>query len=106
MANDPRMSNRGMNKLMEECGELITMLAKKSAFPHTDHPSPKITNIDMNIEDEMGDVLAAISFVTMKLCLSDHDIQARATSKYNQFLHWDTGTIEDALREAPPKDKE
>ncbi len=87
------MTNRGMNKLMEECGELVAILAKKSAYPEGDHPSPKLLGgIDAAIEDEIGDVLAAISFVTAKLGLSDHDIQARATSKYNLFLHWDSDT--------------
>lgn len=85
-----RMPNRGMNKLMEECGELITMLAKKSAFPEGPHPSLKIKDIDQSIEDEIGDVLAAITFVRNKLNLSDHDIEARATAKYNLFLDWDS----------------
>lgn len=87
------MSNRGMNKLMEECGELIQVLAKKSAYPEGAHPSRLIGNsMDAKIEDEIGDVLAAISFVTKKLKLSDHDIQSRANAKYNVFLDWDRDT--------------
>jgi NTP pyrophosphatase (non-canonical NTP hydrolase) len=83
------MSNRGMNKLMEECGELIAVLAKKSAYPDTPHPSLAIKNIDSSIEDEIGDVLGAISFVMDKLRLSEHDVHSRAAAKYNQFLQWD-----------------
>lgn len=84
------MHAKGLTKLVEECGELVQVAAKKMAYINSDfHPDGK-ESLSLRLEDEMGDVVAAIQFVSEKLNLSDHDIQARATSKYNQYKRWDS----------------
>lgn len=82
------MSNKGMTKLIEECGELIQVAAKKIAYMEGPHPD-KAGALDLRMEDEMGDVLAAIYFVKDKLGLSDHDITARMQMKSQNYLNWD-----------------
>jgi NTP pyrophosphatase (non-canonical NTP hydrolase) len=82
------MSNMGLTKLMEECGEVIQVAAKIIAYPDGVHPDGG-GRLETRLEDELGDLLAIITFVTNKLKLSDHDIQSRANSKFNNFLDWD-----------------
>lgn len=85
------MTNRGLTKLVEECCELGVVVAKKIAYPGKEHPLWNYkAGINAAIEDEMGDVMAAMWFVQEKLGLSEHDIHARATAKYNLFKDWDT----------------
>lgn len=82
------MTAGGLCKLTEECGELIQVAAKMTAY----WPKPSTHSqgeLELKLEDEIGDVLAAIQFVTEKLGLSEHDIQARVTVKYNQYKKWD-----------------
>lgn len=84
------MSNGGMTKLVEECSELITVLAKRIAYPEAKfHPDNNYVLLDVRIEDEMGDVLAALYFVRDKIGLSDHDIHARMVSKAALYQKWD-----------------
>lgn len=84
------MSNAGLTKLIEECGELIQICAKKIAYPNKAfHPDGLRRSIDQRIEDEMGDVLAALYFVRDKIGLSDHDINAQMQSKSRMFKEWD-----------------
>jgi NTP pyrophosphatase (non-canonical NTP hydrolase) len=82
------MSAKGLNKLMEECGELVQVAAKKAAYINQNNHPDGAGALDLRMEDEMGDVLAAIQFVSAKLNLSDHDIQARATMKFRTFQNW------------------
>jgi NTP pyrophosphatase (non-canonical NTP hydrolase) len=84
------MSNGGLTKLIEECGELVQIAAKKIAYPtKAFHPDGLGRSIDERLEDEMADVLAAIYFVRDKIGLSDHDINARMVSKSEVFKRWD-----------------
>jgi NTP pyrophosphatase (non-canonical NTP hydrolase) len=83
------MHNKGLTKLMEECGELIQIAAKQAAYLDTDdHPDGKGSMRERMIE-EMGDVQAAITFVIEKFKLSPWDISARAESKLALFNEWD-----------------
>ena len=84
------MSNNGLTKLMEECGELVQIAAKKVAYPDVEvHPDGQ--NLNSRLQEEMGDVLAAITFTTAKLGLSMEDVLARAHQKKALYAEWDKG---------------
>lgn len=82
------MTAAGVAKLIEECGELQQILGKKLAYWHTDdHPDGK-GSISARIQEEMGDVLAAIRFVALRLDLDFVAIEARDEAKYRLFSTW------------------
>lgn len=51
-------------KLIEECSELSTELAKLASFPDGNHPSRKYKDRSLmqHVEDELGDVKAALVY--------------------------------------------
>ena len=77
---------RTLNKLMEECGEVIQAAAKFSAFPGNDHPSGQ-DSVQM-LTDEIGDVLAAASLAIKVLGLDATQIEQRCKSKQKRFIDW------------------
>ena len=82
------MAVSGVAKLIEECGELQQILGKKLAYWYTDdHPDGK--PIHERIENEMGDVLAAITFVVGQLGLDEYRIQDRIDTTLDLFLTWE-----------------
>lgn len=83
------MSNKGLTKLVEECCELGQISSKKIAYMETDvHPDGK-GSMELRLEDEVADVLAAIAFVIGKFGLNKQRIDQRATEKYETFTRWD-----------------
>lgn len=83
------MSGNGLVKLMEECGELVQIAAKKLAYYDTDiHPDGK-GSLRTRMTEEMGDVLAAIDFVTRKFEISEGALDARRKMKLELFSEWD-----------------
>ena len=85
------MTAAGVAKLIEECGELVQVCGKRLAYWTTDE-HPDGTNLRERMEDEMGDVLAAIEFVTDQLGLDADRIERRTTEKHMQFRVWDALT--------------
>lgn len=86
------MSANGLTKLIEECGELIQICAKKLAYYDTDdHPDGK-GSMEARMIEEMGDVMAAISFVGRKFHLNVDAVLDRADKKINLFLEWDNSS--------------
>ena len=82
------MDKKGLTKLMEECGELTQIAAKKAAYIDTDiHPDGK--SMSRRMEDEIADVMAASIFVTKKFGLNREYIYARAEQKMATFEEWD-----------------
>lgn len=82
------MSNNGLTKLVEECGELVQIAAKRIAYPHIeDHPDGK-GSIFIRLEDEIADVLAAIDFVVVMNELDFAAITMRREQKQKRFLEW------------------
>lgn len=82
------MHQKGLTKLKEECGELITIAAKKSSYiNHSVHPDGQI--LDVRMEEEIADVLAAVEFVIGKFSLSTERIEARRKMKVETYLLWD-----------------
>lgn len=79
--------NNGYAKVQEECAELITAIAKKDAC------APSATywngdNVFSRVEEEIGDVLAAIRYVIEENRLDMDAITARAEMKYQTFIRW------------------
>lgn len=77
----------GISKLIEECGEVGQVCGKligtEGRAAHWDG-----TNLRERLEDEMGDVLAAIAFVTSKNALNHKRIAERQMEKLALFRKW------------------
>lgn len=83
------MTAKGLAKLIEECGELQQVAGKRLAYYTTDdHPDGGI-KLQIRMEREMGDVMAAIEFVASKFGLEWEAIIERKQQKFNQFVRWD-----------------
>ncbi len=86
------MSNDGLNKLIEESGELQQVLGKWLAYPdHIDkchHPDGGKPLLERFVE-EAGDVIAAINFVAQKKAINPTWINRRASEKLKLFEKWD-----------------
>ena len=79
----------GLTKLIEECGELVQIAAKKQAYFDTDtHPDGK-GSMKRRLEEEMADVMAACVFVAEKFGLDDKFLEARMQKKLALFKSWD-----------------
>ena len=82
------MSNNGLTKLIEECGELTQIAAKKIAYPDTDaHPDGN-GSMKLRLEDEIADVMAAIALVCDIYGLDGDRILARGDQKRELFRKW------------------
>ncbi len=81
------MCAAGVAKLIEECGELQQVLGKRLAYWTTDE-HPDGTNLRERMQEEMGDVMAAIEFVVDELDLSRRAIIVRAETKGLLFTTW------------------
>lgn len=82
------MCAKGLAKLIEECGELVQVAGKKLACYKTDGHWDG-TDLKERMEDEMGDVQAAIIFVVEKLNLNLNRINSRTFKKLCTFREWD-----------------
>jgi NTP pyrophosphatase (non-canonical NTP hydrolase) len=85
------MTAKGLAKLTEELGELQQVVGKKLAYFSNDnnlHPDGK-GDLNKRLEEEMGDVWGAISFVIEKLGLNVSAITDRSCDKWNLFREWD-----------------
>lgn len=77
------MPNKGLLKLSEECSELAQVSSKQAAY---------ISNPDRfkdSIIEEMGDVLAAITFVMVKLNIDPEKVKERKKLKLGRYQRWD-----------------
>lgn len=91
----------GLAKLAEECGELLAVIGRLMAFPDgTDHPDRGALSLVKQLEDEMGDVRGALTYVCW-VNAGDVDERAvieRSLRKANRFLGWHGQEI-DALQQ-------
>lgn len=79
---------RGTTKLMEECGELVQIIAKKQAFWNTDeHPDGK-GSLKERLENEIADVTAACHAVIKNMNLDSSRINERVAYKFGMFMKW------------------
>ena len=78
----------GLTKLAEECGELIQIVSKKSAYLDTDtHPDGK-GSMRTRMEDKIADVAAASEFVVQNFELNRQRILSRTQEKLSTFRRW------------------
>jgi NTP pyrophosphatase (non-canonical NTP hydrolase) len=81
------MHCNGLTKLIENCGQLIQVAAKKQAYFNEDmHPDG--TSLKQRLEEEIGGVLAAIDFVTLMFDLDLRKIGERNLAKLNLYHEW------------------
>ncbi len=84
----------GAGKVQEECGELIQALAKYEVHgPENTTPGTTRTN-KAHVEDEMGDVLAAIQYAVERMGLDQKRIAARLEKKYTVYDRYGRSAFE------------
>jgi len=81
----------GISKLIEECGEVM-QVAGKLIGSHGDPAHFDGSNLGSNLkarlESELGDLMAAITFVSDKCGLDADVIVRRTNEKRDLFLKW------------------
>lgn len=77
----------GISKLIEECGEVLQVCGKIIAM-RSERIHFSGVDLKKQLEDELGDVLAAIEFVTRHSVLDANRIEARVASKLALFEKW------------------
>ncbi len=77
----------GLEKLAEECGELVVELMKLKTFPSGKHPGRR-KSVILTTEDECADVLAALEFFIERNKLDRKRIEARKVLKLKKFWKW------------------
>lgn len=82
------MSNGGLTKLVEECGELVQVAAKLIAYPDGKHPDSR-GDLNERLEEEIADVMAACRFVIRKHGLAPDQIHMRIGHKLVVYGTWD-----------------
>lgn len=82
------MTGDGIAKLIEECGELTQVLGKRLAYYTTDEHPDGGPPLRERMEDEMGDVIAAIELVITKHKLDRVRIGTRVHTKLGTFSEW------------------
>lgn len=83
------MVGSGLVKLIEECGELSQVAAKKLAYFDVDEHPDGAGSMKCRLEEEIADVLAACAFVIEKFYLDQDGIQARSELKLDRYKRWD-----------------
>lgn len=77
----------GLAKLMEECGELVQVCGKVVAFPAVElHPDG--SRLCERLEGELGDVLAAVTYVVTRNGLDWEAVNGGMTKKLHRFNSW------------------
>lgn len=77
----------GLAKLSEECGELIQVIGKISAFP--DSPHPDGTDLVKRLQEELADVVAAVEYVSFANPVLDYkQCYTRREMKLERFRDW------------------
>lgn len=87
------MAHNGLVKLSEECAEAIQVAQKLIAYPalrFSVETHPDGTVLRDRLEEELGDALAAIEFVTYKLELQNLAIRQRTEEKLCLYYKWDS----------------
>lgn len=82
------MTANGLAKLLEECGELSQVAAKKLAYLHTDSHPDGAGLLSLRMQDEIADVLAACEFVMGTFALDREEIEFRRQKKLATFQAW------------------
>ncbi len=82
------MKDNGLCKLIEECGELVQIAAKKQACMDSDEHWDKAGSLKARLEAEIADVHAAADFVSETFGLDAVCMTQRYLFKLNTFRQW------------------
>lgn len=82
------MCANGLVKLLEECGELSQIVAKKLAYFNTDEHPDGAGSLKERMEDELADVAAAATFVVQQFGLDGEKSKTRSALKLARFQAW------------------
>jgi NTP pyrophosphatase (non-canonical NTP hydrolase) len=82
------MALKGLAKLAEELGELQAVVGKKMAYFDTDVHPDGAGSLAERMQDEMGDVMAAMRFVANEFDLDDKAVLNRASVKLELYEQW------------------
>jgi len=82
------MVANGLVKLIEECGELQQIAAKKLAYFNTDLHPDGMGPMSVRLEEEIADVIAASIFITQTFQLNEDRIGDRVELKLKRFQAW------------------
>lgn len=91
------MSNNGLDKMVEEFGEVLKDVGKLNALggdldrPHWDGKGA----MRERLQSELGDATGAVNFVIDKLGLDRDAVLARSIEKQDLFAQWDKEVIDD-----------
>lgn len=85
------MSHGGIDKLNEECGEVIQVIGKFHGMGAVLGDHWDGSHLGQRLEEEIGDVLAAAKFVIEKHKLDSNAINLRQRDKLAKFRAWDRG---------------
>jgi NTP pyrophosphatase (non-canonical NTP hydrolase) len=77
----------GIYKVLEECGELTTVLGKLGPYPDGNHPDGAGNLVD-RMQDELADVIAASTYFAKKNGLDVAYINARVAKKLATYEEW------------------
>jgi NTP pyrophosphatase (non-canonical NTP hydrolase) len=83
----------GISKLIEECGEVLQVCGKLIATGG-DHAHWDGTNLKDRLESELGDLMAAIGFVSTHCNLDVAKMQNQMEVKAKRFESWHETPIE------------
>ena len=89
------MLHNGLAKLSEESGELLQVVGKMLQYPNLQleqilEKHPDGTYLRERLIEEMGDLMAALDFVRVKLELNQQAIIDRWHAKLRLFQQWDS----------------
>lgn len=93
------LEKKGLVKLVEECGELTQVAAKKMAldnfesWEHWDGAG----DLKERLENEIADVIAACATVIANFDLDDRAIMKRQARKTALFRYWHDGGTETSI---------
>lgn len=93
------LEKKGLVKLVEECGELCQVAAKKMALDNFDSWEhwDGAGDLKERLEKEIADVFAACRIVMDNFDLSHRRIEERAHHKHELFEYWHNGGTETPL---------
>lgn len=78
----------GFSKLIEECGEVLQELGKSMGAQSLDEHWDDKGDLKMRIENELGDLSAAMNFVIDENDLDFEAITRRGKKKLKKFRKW------------------
>lgn len=81
------MTNHGLNKLVEEYGEVLQVVGKLLAYPGGRHPDGK-GELHDRLTAELADGIAASTYVANALGLDTELIERRAGKKLKIYQQW------------------